>query len=137
MGLFDTLAKEVLVKLSGGGDAPNPLLDIALSLITNPKTGGLEGLMESFKNKGFGDIMSSWIGTGQNQPISKDQILNVLGKDQIQKIAEKAGISREEASGGLTSLLPEIIDKLTPNGKPPDGGLLDEVKKMIKSKVDV
>lgn len=137
MGLFDTIAKEVLGKLSGGGDAKNPLLDIALSLIANPKTGGLGGLVESFKNKGFEDIMSSWIGTGQNQPISKDQILNVLGKDQIQKMAENAGISQEEASGGLASLLPEIIDKLTPNGKLPDSGLLDEVKKMMKSKVDV
>jgi uncharacterized protein YidB (DUF937 family) len=136
MGLFDTITKEILGKPSGG-DAKKPLLDIALSLIANPKTGGLEGLVESFKNKGFGDIMSSWIGTGQNQPISKDQILNVLGKDQIQKMAEKAGVSPEEASGGLTSLLPEIIDKLTPSGKLPDSGLLDEVKKMMKSKVDV
>lgn len=136
MGLFDTITKEILGKLSGG-DAKNPLLDIALSLIANPKTGGLEGLVESFKNKGLGDIMSSWIGTGQNQPISKDQILNVLGKDQIQKMAEKIGISQEEASGGLASLLPEIIDKLTPNGKLPDSGLLDEVKKVIRGRMDV
>lgn len=78
MGLFDTIAKEVLGKISGGG-GQNPLLDIALGLIANPKTGGLEGLVESFKNKGLGDIISSWIGTGQNKPISKDQILNALG----------------------------------------------------------
>ena len=53
------------------------------------------------------------------------------------RMAEKAGISQEEASGGLASLLPEIIDKLTPSGKLPDSGLLDEVKKMIKGKMDV
>ena len=95
--------------------------------------GGLQGLVENFKSKGLEDIISLWIGTGPNQPISEDQILNVLGKEQIQKMVEKVGISQEEASGGLASLLPEIIDKLTPNGKLPDSGLLDEVKKMIKS----
>ncbi len=136
MGLFDTIAKEVLGKLSGGG-GQNPLLDIALSLISNPKTGGLQGLVDNFKAKGLGDIISSWIGTGPNQPISKDQILSVLGKEQIQKMLERVGISQEEASGGLASLLPEIIDKLTPGGKLPDGSLLDEVKKTIKTKVDV
>jgi uncharacterized protein YidB (DUF937 family) len=110
------------------------LLDMALSIITNPKTGGLQGLVENFKNKGLEGVISSWIGTGQNQPISKDQILNVLGKDRIQNIAEKVGVSQEEATGGLANLLPEIIDKLTPNGKL-ESGLLDEALKMLKGKV--
>jgi uncharacterized protein YidB (DUF937 family) len=133
MGLFDTITKEVPGKLSGGG-GQNPLLDMALSIITNPNTGGLQGLVENFKNKGLEGIISSWISTGQNQPISKDQILNVVGKDRIQKIAEKVGVSPEEATGGLANLLPEIIDKLTPNGKP-ESGLLDEALKMLKGKV--
>ncbi len=132
MGLLDSIAKEVLSKFSGGG-GKNPLLDMALNLITSPKTGGLQGLVENFKSKGLGDIMSSWIGTGQNQPISKEQILNLLGKEKIQEMGEKAGISQEEASGGLASLLPEIIDKLTPDGKLPDSSLLDQVKKMFKA----
>ncbi len=131
MGLFDAIAKEILGKVSGG-NVQNPLLQIALGLIANPKTGGLEGLVESFKNKGLGDIINSWVGTGQNQPISKEQILGVLGRDQIQKMAEKVGISQEEASGGLASFLPEVIDKLTPTGKLPEGGLMEELKKMIK-----
>jgi uncharacterized protein YidB (DUF937 family) len=136
MGLFDMLAKDVLSKFAGGG-GQNPLLDAALSLITNPKTGGLQGLVENFKGKGLEDLISSWIGTGQNKPIFEDQLSQALGDDRIKRIAETAGISHEEASGGLAKLLPEIIDKLTPNGKLPEGGLLDEFKKMIKSKVDV
>lgn len=91
-------------------------------------------MVETFKSKGLGEVISSWIGTGENQTISKDQILEALGKDQIQKMAEKVGISQEEASGGLASLLPEIIDKLTPNGNIPEGGLSDVVKKLIRSK---
>ena len=132
MGFFDGIAKGVLDKISGGG-AQNPLTETVLSLISNPETGGLQGMLETFKSKGLGEIISSWIGTGENQAISKDQILEALGKDQIQKMAEKVGISQEEASGGLASLLPEIIDKLTPNGKLPEGGLSDLVTKMMKS----
>ena len=98
MGLFDVIPKEVLGKLSGGG-GQNHLLDMALSLITNPKTGGLQGLVENFKGKGLENIISSWIGTGQNQPISGDQISKVLGGDRIQKIAENAGISRKRLPG--------------------------------------
>jgi uncharacterized protein YidB (DUF937 family) len=136
IGLFDTLAKDVLSQVAGGG-GQNPLLDAALSLITNPKTGGLQGLVENFKGKGLEDLISSWVGTGQNKPISGDQLSKALGDDRMKKIAEAAGISHGEASGGLAKLLPEIIDKLTPNGKLPESGLLDEIKKMITSKVDV
>lgn len=132
MGFFDGIAKGVLDKISGGG-AQNPLIETVMGLISNPETGGLQGMLETFKSKGFGEIVSSWIGTGENQAISKDQILEALGKDQIQKMAEKVGISQEEASGGLASLLPEIIDKLTPNGKLPEGGLSDLVTKIMKS----
>ena len=135
MGLFDALAKEILSKVSGGG-GQNPLLDIALNLITSPNTGGLQGLIENFKSKGLEDIISSWVGTGQNQPISKEQIFNVLGKERIQNIAQKMGIPQEEATGGLANLLPEIIDKLTPNGKI-EGGLLDQAMKMIKTKAEI
>ena len=132
MGFLDGIAKGVLDKISGGG-AQNPLIETVMGLISNPETGGLQGMLETFKSKGLGEIISSWIGTGENQAISKDQILEALGKDQIQKMAEKVGISQEEASGGLASLLPEIIDKLTPNGKLPEGGLSDLVTKMMKS----
>lgn len=132
MGLFDTLAKEVMGKIGGGGS--NPLLDIVMGLLSNPQSGGLQGLVKAFQSKGLGDIISSWIGTGENQPISGDQVKNVLGLDQIRNLAEKAGLSQEEATGGLASLLPQIIDKLTPEGKMPEGNLLDEAMKMLKGK---
>jgi uncharacterized protein YidB (DUF937 family) len=136
MGLFDALAKEFLAKIAGGS-SQNPLLGMALSLLTNPRTGGLESLVETFKGKGVGDIISSWIGTGENQPISGNQLLNVLGNDQIRAMAEKLGMSHQETSSGLANLLPEIIDKLTPNGQLPEKGLLEEAIKMFKGKADL
>ena len=90
MGIFDGIKKEVLDKVSTLS-SQNPLLDQALNLINNPQTGGMAGLMESL-NKGLGDVMSSGIASGENKPITAEQIQNVLGSDQIKAIADKAGI---------------------------------------------
>ena len=72
MGILDEMAKGVLGKALGGGSSQNPLMDIVLGLITNPQTGGLQGLIQTFKEKGLGDAVSSWISTGENQPVSGD-----------------------------------------------------------------
>jgi uncharacterized protein YidB (DUF937 family) len=110
-------------------------VDIVMSLLTNPKTGGLQGLVENSKGRGMENIINSWIGTGQNMPISPDQILQALGKDRLQGIAAKTGLSQNEISGGLASLLPEIIDKLTPQGKLPDSDLLERELEEMKKKI--
>jgi uncharacterized protein YidB (DUF937 family) len=139
MGLLDQIVKGLAGKfLGGGGGTQNPLLDMALGLINNPQAGGLGGLIETFKSKGLGDAVSSWVSTGQNQPVSGEQIQHVLGKEQIEQIVEKIGISKGEVSSGLASILPQIIDKLTPNGTLPESGLLEQglslVKKQLLSK---
>ena len=119
MGLLDELVKGMAGKVLGGGGQQNPLLDIVMGLLSNPQTGGLSGLVETFTKKGLGGAMSSWISTGQNLPVTGDQIQQALGQQQIQQYAQKLGSSSQEVSGGLASLLPEIIDKLTPDGKVP------------------
>ena len=130
MGLFE----ELKGTLFGGGDK-NKLLESIMGLINNPETGGLSGLAQTFKDKGLGDVVSSWIGTGKNLPVSSDQINQALGPEQIQQISEKAGVSQEEASKGLAGLLPEIIDKLTPDGKVPEGNLLAQGLDTLKKKM--
>ncbi len=133
MGLLDEIVKGVAGKFLGGsGGTQNPLLDIALGLLSNPQTGGLGGLVETFKNKGLSDIMSSWISTGQNLPISSDQIQQVLGSDLIQQFAKKLGASNADVSGGLANLLPDLIDKLTPKGKLPAKNVLEESLRTLK-----
>ncbi len=129
MGLFEELKSMVF----GGGDK-NKLFESIMGLINDPQTGGLSGLAQTFKDKGLGDVVSSWISTGENLPVSADQIKQVLGSDQIQQISEKAGVSKEEASKGLAGLLPEIIDKLTPDGKVPDSDMLAKGLDMLKDK---
>ncbi len=132
MGIFDEVAKGVLGKVLGGGSSQSPLMDVVLGMITNPQTGGLQGLIQTFKEKGLGDAVASWISTGQNQPVSGGQIQHALGGNFIQQIAEKLGSSNSEVSGGLASLLPELIDKLTPSGTVPEGDALSQGLDQLK-----
>jgi uncharacterized protein YidB (DUF937 family) len=134
MGLLDQIVKGLAGKLMGGGTGTqNPLVDIALSLLSNPQTGGLGGLVEMFNNKGMSDLMSSWISTGENLPVSGNEIQKVLGNDLIRQFAQKLGSSNEEVSGGLASLLPDLIDKLTPNGQLPEKDALQKGLRMLRT----
>ena len=109
-------------------------MEQVLGLINNPEAGGLGGLIDTFKSKGLGDAISSWISTGENQPVSAEQITNALGTDTIQKIAQQLGIPETEVSRNLAALLPQVIDKLTPNGTVPEGGLLEQGLSLLKQK---
>ena len=117
MGLLDEMENKAVTSMLGNNS--NPLATSLLQMINN-QPGGLSGLAQSFHEKGLGGIMSSWVGTGQNLPITADQIQHVLGSDQVKELAAKAGISPDLASSSLATMLPSLIDKLTPNGQMPD-----------------
>ena len=134
MGLLDQLKSGLAEKL-GGKSNLSSMLEHAMDLVYNPGTGGLSGFIETFKNKGLGDVVSSWIGTGQNLPVSVEQIKQVLGSDKIQQIAQKVNISKDAVAQHLSELLPQIIDKLTPDGKVPEAGNLTEAFNMLKKKL--
>ena len=134
MGLLDGLENQALGSLLGGNSSP--LASGLLQMIQN-QPGGLQGLVQSFHEKGLGAVASSWVGTGQNMPVSADQIHQVLGSDQVKALAAKAGVSPDMAGGAIAALLPSIVDKLTPNGQMPEhnnvmdmvGGLLQNLGK--------
>lgn len=134
MGFLDEVTKVVGDKFLGGA-SQGGLMELVLGLINNPQTGGLGGLVEMFKSKGLGDAVSSWISTGENQPVSNDQITSALGSNTIQEISQKLGISGTDASNGLAALLPQIIDKLTPDGSIPEGDLLEQGLSILKQKL--
>ena len=81
--------------------------------------GGLGDLLEKFQRAGLGDQAASWVGTGDNAPISSDAIGQVFGNDAVAHIARQAGVSEQDASAGLAQLLPQLVDHLTPNGQMP------------------
>jgi uncharacterized protein YidB (DUF937 family) len=116
--------------LGGGGDKQNDLTSTMMDLVGG-KSGGLEGLISQFKSKGLGDLISSWVGTGKNLPVSPDQIKSVLGADQIKNIASKLSMDSKEVTGQLSNLLPQVVDKLTPDGKVPEGDILSKGKDLL------
>jgi uncharacterized protein YidB (DUF937 family) len=142
MGILDDLLGKQLGGLAASA-MKNPQVIAAIASLLSSRdasvggSGGLAGLVQAFQSKGMGDVMSSWISTGPNPPISERQITDVLGTDILSQFAGKAGVPQGEAGGLLASLLPAVIDQLTPQGRVPEsndlesaiGGLLSGLMK--------
>ena len=131
MGIFDDIAGKVQ-GLAGGGDSG--IVKAIMEMLSSREGGGLNGIIQSFQQRGMGDIVTSWIGKGPNKPISPVQIREGLGSERVQQVATKAGISTDEAATKLSRHLPDIVDKVTPDGVVPEGGMLDKGLDLLKSK---
>jgi uncharacterized protein YidB (DUF937 family) len=83
------------------------------------KHGGLGGVVKEFQAQGLGGTIKSWISTGENLPISPEQLQKVLGSETMTNLAAKVGMTPEELSAKLSTVLPQVIDKMTPNGTIP------------------
>lgn len=81
--------------------------------------GGLGALLEQFQRAGFGEQAGSWVGTGANQPLPDDALARVFGRNGIAEIARRAGVSEQDAERGLAAVLPEVVDRMTPDGQMP------------------
>jgi uncharacterized protein YidB (DUF937 family) len=90
--------------------------------------GGLGGLVGNLTQGGLGDIVKSWVGTGENLPVSLEQLQSALGPDKISQIASGLGIDPSQ----ITQALPGLIDKLTPGGTIPEGGIADILGNLTK-----
>lgn len=134
MGLLDSVLGSVL---GSGGQQPasgaGALINIVAGMLANSgrpgaeggPASGLGGLVEQFQRGGLGDVMNSWIGTGQNQPISPDQLGGVLGDDLLGQLTRQTGMNPGDLLGQLSKVLPQMVDQATPDGRIPEGGLGD------------
>ena len=114
MGLLDQVVGAMAGGQSGGNNA---LLETVMKMVSDPQ------------------IVNSWVSKGENLPISAEQIQSVLGGSSLGNIASQLGMNSEEASGSLASMLPQLIDSLTPNGEVPQGGdLMSQGMEMLKGK---
>ena len=124
------------------GTPGSVLLSSVIAMLANGQqaqgagVGGLGDLIGRFTQGGMGDVIGSWIGHGQNAPISGDQLSNVLGSDVVGKIAAQLGLSHGEAAGQLSQMLPEVINRLTPHGQAPEAGLggVDDILAQLTKK---
>ncbi len=147
MGFLDGLLKQALGGQSGSSGlgnlvelvAKNPqILGAVAGLLSTRDTSvggsaGLGGLVGAFQKKGLGDMMSSWISTGPNPPVSAAQVTDVLGQETIGQFASKAGVPMAQAGSLLAGLLPAVIDHLTPDGKVPETNSLEGTLKSLLS----
>lgn len=129
MGLLDSLAGGMLEKVMGEKGA---MAQVAMDMLN--QNGGLAGVLEKFKENGLAEQAASWVGRGENMPISAEQIASVLGSGQLGEIATKFGIDPNTLSAQIAEHLPTIVDKLTPNGEVPSesGNLLSVLMGMLK-----
>lgn len=88
--------------------------------------GGVQGIVDQFQKQGLGGVVNSWIGTGENQPVTAEQVHQTLGADTVQKMATQAGVSPQEMASQIAQHLPTAIDKLTPQGTVPAGNPLQQ-----------
>jgi uncharacterized protein YidB (DUF937 family) len=135
MSLFNDLARTALGALSGNSQGGSPIQQIIGELITNNGSGnGLTGLLQQLTKGGLGAQASSWVSTGENQPVTGDQLRQALGSDQISALAQKVGIAPEQISGALAQYLPQVIDRLTPRGEvPAAGGIASALGSLLQS----
>jgi uncharacterized protein YidB (DUF937 family) len=110
MGVFDGLL---------GGVIGAEMATVVNGLIE--RHGGLQGVLSELQSKGLGGAVQSWVGPGDNQPVSADQLHQALGPDTMAQLAAKIGISPEELAAKLSQVLPPAVDKLTPGGVVPPG----------------
>jgi uncharacterized protein YidB (DUF937 family) len=108
MGMFDGLL---------GGIVGAGMVSVVNSILE--QHGGVQGVVNEFEKKGLGATVRSWVGTGPNQPISADEVHKALGPDLLQQLSEKSGLSVQELTQKLSHVLPQAVDKLTPDGAIP------------------
>jgi uncharacterized protein YidB (DUF937 family) len=119
MGLFDAVVSAV-----AGAAEQGSLLQVVGGMLSNDGgQGGLTGLVEKFGQAGLGEIVQSWVGHGENMPVNAEQIEQVLGSGALSGIAQKLGVDPGQAAQQLAAVLPGLVDKLTPGGQAPEGGL--------------
>jgi uncharacterized protein YidB (DUF937 family) len=132
MGILDTVLGVIKGQVANNAapgaavSGDNHLLESVIGLLTDPQTGGVSGLVDKIAAGGLGDQVASWVGTGNNLPITAEQIQKVLGSSFVQDLAQKMGINTTDVASSLAGLLPQVVDKLTPDGQvPADNKLLE------------
>jgi uncharacterized protein YidB (DUF937 family) len=108
MGLFDGVI---------GGLVGAEMATVVNGLIQ--RHGGVQGIVDQFEKQGLGATVQSWIGNGPNQPVTAEQVHQALGAESLKDLAAKSGLSTQDLAAKLSAILPQVIDKMTPDGKVP------------------
>ena len=131
--MFETIINEAQEKFNLGDKAGN-LLAALLGLIADPANGGFSGFVGKFRSAGLGGLVDSWIATGDNEPVSNEQLKSALGEETINSVAEQAGFNKAVAVSALSFMTPRVVDALTPAGEiPDDESLFSKINGFLKA----
>jgi uncharacterized protein YidB (DUF937 family) len=142
MGLLDSLVGALGQAAGGGpgGGQQAALMNAVMALLADNGAGGggaaagLGGLVGKLQQAGLGDVVNSWISTGQNLPVSAGQLQQALGSDTLGPLAKQLGLGEGDLAGGLAALLPQVVDGLTPDGQlPSSSGAQSDLAGLIGS----
>ncbi|HXV96198.1 MAG TPA: YidB family protein [Gaiellaceae bacterium] len=115
----------------GGGSAMGALLPVLAGLLAG---GGLQKVLGGLKANGLSAQADSWVGTGTNEPVTGSQVEQAIGKEQMQQVAQQLGVSESEAAEAVAAALPEVVDKVSPEGQlPPEQDLDAAFDKLAKA----
>jgi uncharacterized protein YidB (DUF937 family) len=122
MGIFDDI--KAVTNLGGSAlrEQHAGTLSAIMEYINSPQVGGISGLQRVFQEKGLGGLVSSWISSGPNLPISGDQLQSVLHCDALNQAAAKFGVDPSQLTSMMTELLPHVVGKMTPTGQAASAG---------------
>lgn len=132
MSLLNSVIGALTQSQQGGGGGQADLLGAVIGMLgqgggqaggQGGGLGGLAGLVAKMQQSGLGDVANSWVGTGENQAIAPDQLGQVLGGDMISGLTKQLGMNQGDLLGQLSQMLPQVVDKLTPNGRVPQGDI--------------
>src|SRR5262245_10557394 len=115
MTILEPIINEVSEQFGLRGKA-GPLMTALLTLISNERTGGLQGFLDQFRRAGLGEIVSSWVSRGSNTPITTEQLERAIGSDTINRISSNVGVARAASASALAYMIPRVVDLLTPEG---------------------
>jgi uncharacterized protein YidB (DUF937 family) len=136
MSMLEALLGGVLKNVQQGASPAgelNPLLQLAAQMLSNnSQFGGLAGLIRQFQQAGYGSQMDSWVSTGSNQPFSPDQLLEVFGQNRVQQMAQSVGMDPANFGEQFSQMLPQLVDRLTPEGRTPAGGFDDALSELSR-----
>ncbi len=139
MGLLDIVGGMMGGQPGGGGQGGGgqaELLNLIVGMLAGAGQGGQGGgaagglgglgaLLQQFQAAGLGEQVNSWVGASENLPISPDQLQSAFGGERMSQMAEKMGLSVGDLGSQMSQMLPQVVDRLTPGGQMPEGGLGD------------
>jgi uncharacterized protein YidB (DUF937 family) len=124
-----------LMKLASNPQVRNLVMSLIGSMGGSKQSNGakMAGLVGDLQDKGLGDQVNSWVGTGQNKPVTGQEITKALGPETIAHAAQDAGMTPQQASEELAKVLPQVVDTATPSGQPPQANDFDALFKKLMS----